>query len=60
MRCDNCGNTDCFVLVLELAVLACGPAGFGATDWGLYLQCPTCASTDVDGDPLPLLAARLG
>lgn len=59
MRCHNCANTDCFVLVLELAVLARGPADFVHPDWSLLLQCPACASTDVEGDPATLLSARI-
>lgn len=34
MRCQNCGNTDCFVLVIELAVLACVPPGFDGPPGG--------------------------
>ena len=62
MRCLNCGNTDCFVLLVELTVLACGPPPreFGSPDWGLALECWHCASTDVEGDPAALLAARTG
>lgn len=62
MRCLNCGNTDCFVLLVELTVLACGssPPDFGSPDWGLSLECWLCASTDVDGDPAALLTARTG
>jgi len=60
MRCLNCGNTDCFVLLAELTVLACGPADFERPDWGLSLECWHCASTDVEGDPAALLAARTG
>lgn len=60
MHCLNCGNTDCFVLVVELAVLARGPSDFAAPDWTLGLECADCASTDVEGDPVGLLAARTG
>jgi hypothetical protein len=56
----NCGNTDCFVLLVELTVLACGPADFGSPDWGLSLHCWHCARTDVDGDPAAPPAARTG
>ena len=60
MRCLNCGNTDCFVLLVELTVLACGPPSreFRSPDWGLVLECWDCASTDVEGDPAAVLAAR--
>jgi hypothetical protein len=60
MRCVNCGNTDCFVLVVELTVIARGVADFADPDWGLSLECRSCASTDVEGDPAALLAARTG
>jgi hypothetical protein len=60
MHCANCGNTDCFVLVVELSVLTRGGADFGAPDWALLLQCWSCASTDVEGDPAALLSARVG
>jgi hypothetical protein len=60
MRCLNCANTDCFVLVVELAVVARGPSDFVDPDWGLALECADCASTDVEGDPVALLAARSG
>jgi len=60
MRCLNCGNTDCFVLLVELTVIARGPGDFGSPDWGLSLECWHCASTDVEGDPAALLAARTG
>ena len=62
MRCRNCGNTDCFVLLVELTVLACRrpPAGFLDPDWALSLECASCASTDVEGDPAALLAERTG
>lgn len=58
MRCRNCGQTDCFVLLVELVVLATAAREFRAPDWGLSLECAACASTDVDGDPVALLAAR--
>ena len=62
MRCLNCNNTDCFVLLVELTVLACGRRrrGFERPDWGLSLECWHCASTDVEGDPAALLVARSG
>lgn len=62
MRCLNCGNQDCFVLLVELTVLACGgtPTEFAAPDWGLSLECWHCASTDVEGEPAALLAAWTG
>lgn len=76
MRCQDCGNTDCFVLVVELAVSACVPPGFDGLperlgvppvagrptfadpDWALAVECAACASTDVIGDAVSLLAAR--
>ncbi|MFB6354745.1 MAG: hypothetical protein ABEJ92_11755 [Halobacteriales archaeon] len=60
MHCLNCGNADCFVLVVELAVRTRGPEEFAAPDWALALECADCASTDVAGDPAALLAARTG
>lgn len=60
MRCLNCGNTDRLVLVVECTVVARAPAEFSDPDWGLALECPDCASTDVTGDPVGLLAARTG
>ena len=60
MRCHNCGHTDGFVLLVELATLALPGGRFVAPDWGLSLECPACASTDVEGDPVALLAARTG
>lgn len=60
MYCLNCGNTDRFVLVVELTVLARRPSAFSDPDWGFALECDDCASTDVDGDPVGLLAARAG
>jgi len=60
MRCRNCGHTDRFVLLLELAVLTRGPADFSDPDWWLSLECAHCASTDVEGDPVALLAERVG
>lgn len=60
MRCLNCGNTNPFVLVVELTVLAWEPGDFYAPDWSLGLECPDCASTDVEGDPAEVLAARIG
>ena len=60
MRCRNCGQTDCFVLLVELVVLANAVGEFRSPDWGLSLECAACASTDVDGDPVALLAARTG
>lgn len=58
MRCENCGNTGCVVVVLELTLLAVG-GSLVDPDWGLLLQCPACYSTDVTGDPLALLTTRL-
>lgn len=60
MYCRNCGNTDCFVLVVELTVLVGGSADFFGPDWGLGVECADCASTDVEADPVAMLAARLG
>ena len=60
MHCLNCGNTDCFVLVVELTVLVRGPADFFGPEWGLAVECAACASTDVDADPVALLSARIG
>lgn len=60
MHCFNCGNTACFVLVVELTVLAWGPDEFAEPDWGFALECAACASTDVHGDPVALLIARVG
>ena len=60
MRCHNCDNADRFVLLVELAVTTTGPGEFSAPEWTLSVQCPTCASTDVDADPAALLAARSG
>lgn len=60
MRCLNCENTDPFVLVVELTVLARGRTAFSDPDWGFALECAECASTDVEGDPVSLLSARVG
>lgn len=60
MRCQNCGSTECFVLVVELTVLVRPPSDFFAPDWGFALECADCASTDVEGDPVSLLSARAG
>jgi hypothetical protein len=60
MYCRNCGNTDRIVLLVELAVVVRGPRSFADPDWGLAVECPACASTDVDADPAALLAARCG
>lgn len=55
MYCHNCGNTDGFVLLVELAALV----GHEDSDlrWSLGLECHDCASTDVAGDPATVLAA---
>lgn len=60
MRCRNCGNTERFVLLVELAVVA-SPAtpAFSDPDWALSLECRRCASTDVAGDPALLLSTRV-
>lgn len=60
MRCLNCGQTDRIALVVELVVVARGPSEFTDPDWGFALECDHCASTDVEGDPVALLAARVG
>lgn len=60
MHCVNCGNTACFVLVVELSVRVRPPAAFRDPDWALGLECGDCASTDVEGDPVELLAGRAG
>lgn len=58
MYCHNCGNTDGFVLVVELAVPVGGVDS--CTGWSLGLECHRCASTDVAGDPAAVLAAATG
>lgn len=58
MDCLNCGNTDWFVLALECTVRTRGPEEWADPRWSLSLQCASCASTDVEGDPVALLAAR--
>lgn len=54
MYCHNCGNTDGFVLLVELAVPVGGYAP--GAEWSLGLECHRCASTDVAGDPAAVLA----
>lgn len=55
MRCRNCGNSPPFVLLVELAVVVRGQSSLSDPDVGLSIQCPACASTDVDADPVALL-----
>lgn len=59
-RCYNCGHSDSFVLLVELAF----PVPFGSgderesgRDCSLVVQCPACDSTDV-GVPASELLAR--
>lgn len=54
--CHNCGNTDEFVLLLEIAATYAPPARFAEHGLSLALECARCASTDVTGDPAALLA----
>jgi len=58
MHCMNCGNATRFVLVVELSLHVRPPSAFSDPDWGFSLECDDCASTDVEGDPATLLAAR--
>ncbi|WP_164974648.1 hypothetical protein [Halegenticoccus tardaugens] len=53
MHCRNCGHTDQFVLLVELSALVADRAS--RADWTLSVECPSCASTDVAGDPATLL-----
>lgn len=58
MHCLNCGNSACFVLVVELSVRVRPPSSFQDPDWAFTLECGDCASTDVEGDAVELLAVR--
>ncbi|MFC7154530.1 hypothetical protein ACFQPA_03555 [Halomarina halobia] len=59
MHCQNCGNADRFVLLVELTCLV-GPDGRRLDpDWSVGAECPDCASTDVAGDPVSLLTAAV-
>ncbi|EFW93323.1 hypothetical protein ZOD2009_05647 [Haladaptatus paucihalophilus DX253] len=55
MNCQNCGHSDSFVLLLDLATRV-SDAETTPLDWSFCLQCPACESTDVDGDPSKLFA----
>lgn len=57
--CHNCGRTDRFVLLADLAVGFSPGRGFDAPGWSLSLQCSHCASTDVAGDPSVVAASLL-
>ncbi|WP_134669878.1 hypothetical protein [Halorussus marinus] len=66
--CHNCGHDGTFVLLAQFALAvpgdstggvadrdAEGPAFSTRGDWSLAVQCPACASTDVDETALDLL-----
>ncbi|WP_458190120.1 hypothetical protein [Haladaptatus sp. NG-WS-4] len=55
MTCKNCGHTDSFVLLVDIAARI-SEAERTPLDWSLAVQCPTCASTDVTVDSTDLLA----
>lgn len=60
MHCHNCGNVESFVLVLECAVELLPGERLENPSWGVFAQCPACASTDVAGEPLAHLAEYAG
>lgn len=53
MNCQNCGRSDSFVLLFDLAARVTG-AENTPLDWSFCVQCSECGSTDVDGDPTQL------
>lgn len=60
MYCHNCGNSDRFVLSVELsAVVRAGretaDPDAADPDWSTGLTCHRCASTHVAGEPTILL-----
>lgn len=57
--CHNCGRTNRFVLLADLAVGFSPGRGFDAPGLSLSLQCGHCASTDVAGDPTVVAASLL-
>ncbi|WP_458205535.1 hypothetical protein [Haladaptatus sp. NG-SE-30] len=55
MTCQNCGHTDSFVLLVDLATHVT-ETDTTPLDWSLAVQCPSCESTGVAIDPPDLLA----
>ena len=59
-RCHNCGHSESFVLLVELAFpvpFDSGDAERGSgRDCSLVVQCPACDSTDVGVSASELLA----
>ncbi|WP_227353876.1 hypothetical protein [Haladaptatus salinisoli] len=55
MTCQNCGHTDSFVLLLDVAARIT-ETDIAPLDWSLAVQCPRCESTHVAADPGDLLA----
>ncbi len=53
MNCQNCGHSDSFVLLFDLAACVTGTEST-PLDWSFCVQCPACESTDVEGDPTRL------
>ncbi|WP_254544500.1 hypothetical protein [Halomarina pelagica] len=57
MHCRNCGNTDRFVLLVELTCLVGSDDSRADPDWSIGAECPRCASTDLAGEPATLLTS---
>ncbi|WP_266078058.1 hypothetical protein [Haladaptatus caseinilyticus] len=58
MTCRNCGHTDSFVLLLDIAAHVTGD--IEPLDWSFGVQCPSCESTDVVIEATDLLARGQG
>jgi hypothetical protein len=55
MTCQNCGHTDSFVLLVDIAARVT-ETDTTPLDWSLAVQCPRCESTDVAVEPSDLFA----
>ena len=55
MRCRNCDQTKRIRLLIELAVQIGTDGTCRLPTWSIGLECPLCASTDVDADAASLL-----
>lgn len=55
MHCYNCGQTTRMRLLIELAVQIGADGRRRLPEWSVGLECPRCASTDVEADHVRLL-----
>lgn len=60
MRCRNCGQTRRMTLLIELGIQIAADGRRRLPNWIVGVQCPRCASTDVDADRGRLLALAVG